>query len=157
MLASPIQAGIFPPEEDEGSDDHGADRVPEPLGGPDGTVQGPARESGGSEGGDADCGAYGSADDAGKERELENVLQAFKGMATSAETIDQVARDGTLKRVTDSDGERGGESAGGGEVHQKRASQDGGPNAVAENQEGGDGDTGAGPNGCGAGIHERQS
>src|SRR5713226_3879822 len=92
MLASPIQAGIFPPEEDEGSDDHGADRVPEPPGGPDGTVQGPARESGGSEGGDADCGAYGSADDAGEERELENVLQAFKGMAREVARVPAVVK-----------------------------------------------------------------
>src|SRR5260370_14180324 len=111
MLASPIHAGIFPTEEHEGSDNHGADRVPEPPGGPDGAVQGPARESGGGEGGDADCGADGGADDAGKEREFENALRAFKGMATSGEAIDQVASDGALECVSDSDGERGGEHA----------------------------------------------
>src|SRR5260370_38164819 len=98
MLASPIHAGIFPPEEDEGSDNHGADRVPEPPGGPDGAGQAPARESGGDEGGDADCAPDGGAADAGKQRELENVLQAFIGMPTSGEAIDQVASDGAPAR-----------------------------------------------------------
>src|SRR5260370_7021128 len=101
MLASPIQAGIFPPEEDEGSENHGADRVPEPPGGPDGAVQGPPRESCRSEGGDADCGADGGADDAGKEREFENVLRAFKGIAPSGEAIDQAPTTGAPRLIPD--------------------------------------------------------
>src|SRR5260370_31276565 len=78
-------------------------------------------------------------------------------MATSGEAIDQVASDGALECVSDSDGERGGESTGGGEVHEKSAGQDGGPTAVAEKPEGGGGDTGAGAKGCGAGVYKRQS
>src|SRR5260370_24962030 len=135
MVARSNQAGIFPPEEDEGSENHGADRVPEPPGGPDGAVQGPPRESCRSEGGDADCGADGGADDAGKEREFENVLRAFKGIATSGEAIDQVASDGALECVSDSDGERGGESTGGGGVHEKKRGQGGGATAGAEKKE----------------------
>src|SRR5260370_16900789 len=77
-------------------------------------------------------------------------------MATSGEAIDQVASDGALECVSDSDGERGGESTGGGEVHEKSAGQDGVPTAVAEKQEDGDGATGAGPNRGGAGIPKPQ-
>src|SRR6266850_2176795 len=59
--------------------------------------------------------------------------------------------------VSDGDAERGGESAGGGEVDEESSGKNGGPCAVAEDQKGGEGDPSAGPDGSGAGVDVGQS
>src|SRR6267142_2179329 len=46
LLASPMQAGVLPPEEHQGSGNDTADRVAEPPSGPDGAIEVPACESG---------------------------------------------------------------------------------------------------------------
>src|SRR5437773_12326101 len=52
--------------------------------------------------------------------------------------------------------ERGGDGTGGGPVYQERPGQNGGPYAIAEDEEGGEREAGARPNGGGAGVHKRQ-
>src|SRR6267142_537401 len=157
LLVSPAQAGILPPEENQGSDNHGADRVAQPPSGPHGAIYVPVCEFGQGQGGDADGGADRGANDGGKEREFENVLRVFKDTATSGKAIDQVAADEAFECVSDGDAERGDESAGGGEVDEESSGKDGGPSSVAVDQEGGECDAGARPDGSGAGVDVGQS
>src|SRR5437879_10753481 len=77
-------------------------------------------------------------------------------MTTSGKAINQVAADDAFECVSDGDAERGGESAGGGEVDEESSGKNGGPCAVAEDQKGGEGDASAGPDGSGAGGDVRQ-
>jgi len=78
-------------------------------------------------------------------------------MATSGKAINQVAADDAFERVSDGDAERGGESAGSHEVDEESSGKNGGPCAVAEDQKGGEGDAGTGPDGSGAGVDVGQS
>src|SRR5207253_7719164 len=106
-------------------------------------VTGPAGESGQCRGGAAEGGGAAGADHAGKEGKFENVLRPFKGFPAGGKASDQEATDQTFEGVSRRYAERGGDGTGGGPVYQERPGQNGGPYAIAEDEEGGEREAGA--------------
>src|SRR6266567_1227888 len=145
LIAGPVQAGILPPEEEERSDNYRADRVPQPPRGPDGPVPRPVSDSRQGQSRDADRCAYCCADHACKEGEFENVSGPLKGMLAAGEAPYQVRTDHAFEGVSNGDADRSCYGTRCGQIHQECPRQDRGPDAVAEDQEGGQCDPRARP------------
>src|SRR5204862_276308 len=90
--------------------------------------------------------------------EQERNAKVFQGIVLQrgGKASDQEATDHTFEGVSRRNAERGGDGTGGGPVYQERPGQNGGPYAIAEDEEGGEREAGARPNGGGAGVHKRQ-
>ena len=150
----PPQAGGRRPQHQRGRDNQVADCFAEPPGPPDRTILGPARESGESERGHAHGGANGRADDAGEHREGEHVLRTVERAAPAGEAVDQVRTGQAFQGVPGRDAEGGRHRAGRRDVDEEGAGEDRRPDIVAEQDEGGEGDAGAGPDRGRAGVLE---
>src|SRR5713101_1379343 len=149
LLASPVQAGILPPEEQEGGDNDRADGIHQPPRGPDGPVHRPVRESLQGQGRDADRCAYCRADHSCEKSKFENILRPLKGMLAAGKAAYQVAADHPFEGVSNGDAERSCYGTRGGQIHQECPRQDHGPDAIPENQERCERDPGARPyRGC---------
>jgi hypothetical protein len=70
------------------------------------------------------------------------------------EAVDERGAGERLERVARGDAERRGERAGGGDVDDERADEDGRPHAVAEQQHRRERDPGRRPHGGGARVHQ---
>src|SRR5216684_1299802 len=156
LLPRPIQPGIFSPQEHKGSHNYSADRVSKPPGAPDRSVHRPFYESAQRQAGHTDRGAYRGANHPCEKPKFENVLRPFKRMRATSKTGHQVAAHHAFEGVSNRDAHRGRHGPCGRYVDQERPCQDRRPDAVAQDQEGREGDPRARPYRGRAGIYKGQ-
>ncbi len=123
------------PEHQQGTDDQRAHRVSEPPREPDRRIVAPAGVAPERQAADADRRAHGRAEQAAQHDELEDVLSAVESAAAVREEPHELGAQTSLEGVADRDAERGEDRSGRGEVHEKRADENGGPDPRSQQQE----------------------
>ena len=156
LLAGPVKTGVLDPNQEEGRDDQGAHAIAKPPGDPDRSKTRTVGQSTEDKHSAANRGADRRADYAGEESEPENVLRSLKCLATFGEARNEVTAGDRFKSVAGGDAKRGEGGARSGEVDEEGSGKNSGPNAIAEEQESGKGDTGTWPDGRSTGIQKSE-
>ena len=127
-----MRTGVLAPEQQDRGHNERTARISQPPGEPDAPILGPVCIAAEGQAGHPEEGAYRRAGQSREDCEFEDILRTVKGVGAVGKPVHQVGAGEPFEGVPRRDAKRGRDGPCRGEVDEKRAQEDAGPDAIAQ-------------------------
>ena len=128
----PMHTGVLAPEQQDRGHNECAARISHPPGEPDASILGPIGVAAEGQAGHPEEGACRRACQCRESSKFEDILRTVKGVGAVGKPVHQVGAGEPFEGVPRRDAKRGRDGPCRGEVDEKRAQEDAGPDAIAQ-------------------------